>query len=269
MTTARDLILLAMKDAGVIGVGQTPLAEDMNDALSNLNAMLAQWSRRRWMVYHLADAYFQATGAEYYTLGIGGDINVARIDSVESAYFRITGGPTTTPVDAEPDTPFGVDGGATLSVQSGGYAQSNVDYPLQVLTSKEEYNRIALKQMTSFPAALFYDSGWPLGKVYIWPVPSALYEIHISFKQPLQRFSSLDINLSLPPEYEEALRLSLAVRLRVSYRLPIDQGLATLASAAERTIKAANTQLAKLQLPSDLPGSRGGRYNIFSDGGGR
>ncbi|UIY28698.1 hypothetical protein LZK73_18380 [Neorhizobium galegae] len=43
MTTARALITLAMKDAGVLGVGQTPLSEDMNDGLTNLNAMVAQW----------------------------------------------------------------------------------------------------------------------------------------------------------------------------------------------------------------------------------
>jgi hypothetical protein len=241
MGTARALITLAMKDAGVIGVGQTPLAEDMNDALTNLNAMMAQWERRRWLVFHLIDVVFQATGAISYTLGTGGDINVARTDSIASAYFRQTiGGPI-----------------------------NAVDYPLTVLNSRQDYNNIALKSMASFPSVLFYDSGWPMGNVFIWPVPSNVYEIHLSLKSQLQTFTSLEDAVSLPPEYEEALRLNLAVRLRVSYRMPFDPQLNGLAKLATNTVKNSNTQIPLLQFPSDLPRAVGGRYNIFSDTEGR
>ncbi|MFB9952033.1 hypothetical protein ACFFP0_24555 [Rhizobium puerariae] len=237
MTTARALITLAMKDAGVIGVGQTPLAEDMNDALTNLNAMMAQWSRRRWLVYHLVDVSFQATGAISYSLGTGGDINIARVDSIEAAFFR----------------------------QTVGAPGNLVDYPLTILNSREDYNNIALKGMPSFPSVLFYDSGWPLGHVFIWPVPSSVYEVHLSLKSPLQSFATLNDAVSLPPEYEEALRLNLAVRLRVSYRLPFDPQLNGLAKIATNTVKNSNTQIPLLQFPSDLPRNVGGRYNIFSD----
>lgn len=237
MTTARDLITLAMKDAGVIGVGQAPLAEDMNDALTNLNAMLAQWERRRWLVFHLIEVVFQATGATSYSLGVGGDINAVRVDSIASAYFR----------------------------QTVGAPGNMVDYPLTILNAREDYNSIALKGMASFPSVLFYDSGWPLGNVFIWPVPSSVYEIHLTVKSPLQTFAKLEDAVDLPPEYEEALRLNLAVRLRVSYRLPFDPQLNGLAKLATNTLKNSNTQIPLLQFPSDLPRNIGGRYNIFSD----
>jgi hypothetical protein len=93
MTTALDLITGAMDDAGITGVGQTPLAEDTNKALNRLNAMIAQWSRRRWLVYHLTDIVFTGTGALSYSIGPGGDISVVRPDRIEAAFFRqLTGG---------------------------------------------------------------------------------------------------------------------------------------------------------------------------------
>jgi hypothetical protein len=41
LPTAGSIINLALKTAGVLGVGQTPQAEDANDALTFLNMMLA------------------------------------------------------------------------------------------------------------------------------------------------------------------------------------------------------------------------------------
>lgn len=236
MTTALDLITDAMDDAGIIGVGQTPLAEDTNKGLRRLNAMIAQWMRRRWMVYHLQDVVFQATGALSYSIGSGGDISATRPDRIEAAFFR----------------------------QTVGNVPNQVDYPLWVLDAREEYNRIALKSMPSFPQYLFYDSAFPLGTVFIWPLPSNLYEVHLSVKSTLQQFAGLTDAFNLPPEYEECIRLNLAVRLRIAYQLPMDQQLTGLAKVALNTIKNTNAQIPSLQMPNDLVGG-GSRYNILSD----
>jgi len=235
LTTANDLIQLSLREAGIIGVGQTPGAEDINDSLRLLNAMMGQWSRRRWIVYHLVDVVFQATGALSYTVGPGGNFNTARPDKIESAFFRQT-------VQAPPN---------------------NVDYPLVPLWSREEYNLIALKSLASFPQAYFYDSAWPMGFLYVWPVPNDQYEIHISVKDALQTFPTLTTEINLPPEYEEALHYNLAVRLRPLFQLPADPQIIQLAKLALNTIKNANAQIPSLQLPSDLV--RGSQYNIYSD----
>jgi hypothetical protein len=236
MSTARDLITLALKDAGIVGVGQPPAAEDINDGLTRLNSMIAQWSQRRWLVYHLVDVVFQATGALSYSLGIGGDIPTTRAAQIEAAFFR----------------------------QIAGVPGSLVDYPLDVLYAREEYNRIALKAMSGFPSILFYDSGWPLGNVFLWPVPSNLYEIHLSIKATLQTFANLTDSFNFPPEYEEAMRLNLSVRFRVAYQLGPDAGLNGLAKVALNTIKNANAQIPTLQLPRFLVGANR-PYNIYSD----
>jgi hypothetical protein len=237
MTTARDLINDALKDAGAIGVGQTALAEDINDGLKRLNAMMAQWSRQRWLVYHLVDVAFHADGSQSYSIGSGGVLNYPRPDRVEAAFFR----------------------------QTVGVPGNQVDYPLEVLNSREDYNRIALKGMASFPSVLFYDSGYPLGYVYIWPIPSDQYEMHLSLKATLQTFANLNTEVILPPEYEEALRTNLAVRLRIKYQMPIDQMLIGTAKYALNVIRNSNAQIPSLQMPNDLVRG-GGNYNIFKDG---
>lgn len=236
MTTARDLINDALKDSGAIGVGQTALAEDINDGLKRLNAMMAQWSRQRWLVYHLIDVAFVADGSLNYSIGTGGDLNYPRPDRVEAAFFR----------------------------QTVGVPGNQVDYPLEILNSREDYNQIALKSMESFPACLFYDSGYPLGYIYIWPVPTSTYEIHLSLKATLQTFATLNDDINLPPEYEEALRLNLAVRLRIKYQMPVDPQLIATAKYALNVIRNSNAQIPSLQMPRDLVRG-GGNYNIFSD----
>lgn len=236
MTTALSLINLCLREAGVIGVGQTTQAEDVNDALMLLNGMMGQWSRRRWLVYHLIDVTTQGTGALSYTLGPGGDFNLTqRPDKIEAAFFR----------------------------QTVGTVPNQVDYPLAPIWSREEYNDIALKSLNSFPQVYFYDSAFPLGSVFIWPLPSNQYEIHLSIKDTLQTFDTLTTEINLPPEYFEALHYNLAVRLRPLYQLPPDGSLTQLAKLALNTIKNANAQIPALQMPSDL--IHGSNYNIFSD----
>lgn len=235
--TPNDLIALAFKDAGVYGVGQTPSSEDANDALDRLNGMLAQWRRRRWLVYRLLTTSKVSTGAQSYTVGTGGDFNITRPDKIESAFVRLV----------------------------NQAAPNQTDYPLRIIEAREDYNRIVLKQLTAFPYYLFYDSAYPLGSVFPWPVPSAtIYSLHITTKDVLPQFASLAEDISLPLEYLDALRYNLAVRLRMGYGMDEKPGLAGLAKDALNVIRMANTQIPQLHMPGVL--TRGGnRYNLYSD----
>lgn len=236
MTTALDIITLALKISGVIGVGQTPLAEDANDAFTTLNMMLSQWQNKRWLIWHLIDVSFTSTGAQSYTVGTGQQFNCKRPDRLEAAFFR----------QLIPSTP------------------NQIDYPLEIISARETYNDIALKTLTSFPSYIFYDSAYPIGFVYPWPLPQAnLYSVHITIKEALNDFTSLNQVISLPEEYNAALLYNLAVRLRPAYQLPPEPTLLALAKDALAVIRGSNTQIPRLQLPRDL--TRGGIYNVYSD----
>jgi len=239
MTTPDDLIVLALQDSGVIGVGQIPLAEDVNNCFKRLNQMLAQWQRKRWLIWHLVDLSIVSTGAQSYTIGPGGDIPfLQRPDRLESAFFR----------QIINETP-----------------PNQIDYYLRILESREDYNRIALKQLQSFAMYIFYDSDYPLGRIYPWPVPQAnIYEIHVSVKALLSSFASLTTPIVLPPEYEAAITYNLQVRIRAAYRLPADPSINALAKDSLNVLRKANTQIPVLALPEGLT-RPSGYYNVYSD----
>lgn len=234
MTTPSDIITAAMQEAGVLGVGQALSGADTTTGLNRLNWMLAQWQRKRWLIWHLVDVSFVSTGAQSYSVGTGGNLNVPRPDRIEAAYLRQL-------VNSQP-----------------------IDYPLEELKSREDYSLVALKELTSFPYYFFYDAAYPTGQFYPWPIPLAsIYEIHILVKEQLGSFSSLAQTINMPPEYIAAIHYNLAARLRPAYRLPPDPSLIGLAKDALNVIRNANAQVPRLQMPTDLV--RGGLYNVFGD----
>lgn len=244
MSTWADLIALIFRDSGVLGVGQALQAQDTSDAIRRINMMLAQWKRRRWLVFHLVSYSHTMDGSLFYTIGAGGDINVARPNSIESAFMR-------------------------QSVQS---TPSQIDYPLILIQSYEDYSRIALKNMQAGPSwYLFYDSGWPLGKLYPWPLAggssggSGPFELHIQVKDELTSITTANLvqEIALPPEYEQAIYAVQMMSTRSAYRLPPDQGINGMARAALETLRTANLQIPTLNMPAAIQ-SRGG-YNIWSD----
>ena len=234
--TPLSIIILALKTSGVLGVGQTPLAEDVNDAFTLLNFMMSQWNNKRWLIYHLLDVSYPSNGSQFYTVGPGQQFDCNRPDRLEAAFFR----------QLIPSTP------------------NQIDYPLEIISARETYNDIALKSLTSFPSYIFYDSAYPIGYVYPWPLPQAnLYSVHITIKESLSKFRNLTQKVNLPEEYNAALLYNLAVRLRPMYQMPPDPTLLALAKDALAVIRGSNTQIPRLQLPRDL--NRGGIYNFYSD----
>ena len=234
-TTPSDIINLAIKTANVIGVGQTPLAQDTNDCFNQLNMMMAQWQRRRYMVYNLVTVGLQATGALTYSVGTGGDFNITRPVKLESAFFRMN-----------KNTPL------------------PVDYSLEVLRAQEDYNRISIKNLNAFPQYAYYNTGFPLGELYVWPVPNNQYEIFISVMVQLEAFQTINDQIVLPPEYLDALHWNLARRICVMYGLPITPELTGYAEASMRAIEEVNSQIPLLHMPVALRG-KSGAYNIYGD----
>ena len=237
LTTPQAIVSLALKSAGVLGVGQSALAEDFSDVFDLLNGMLAQWNRKRWLIWHLIDAPLVSTGAQSYTVGPGGDFNVPRPDRLEAAFFRQF-------INSQPE---------------------QVDYPLTILESREDYNRIVLKTLSSWPVYIFYDPALPLGNVFPWPIPGAsVYELHLTLKETIAQFNSYVQSINMPPEHTEALWSNLGVRLPALYPgCSVTQEVKDIAKASLATIRGSNTQVPLLLMPGALVGRD--KYNIFSD----
>ena len=156
-STARDFITLALKEAGVLGVGQTALSEDINDSFTLLNRMMAQMQKKRWLVPSLYEVYALGNNQKSNPIGPGRYYNAPRPDKIQAAYFR----------------------------QINNNGSNPVDFYLKPIFSYENYALITLKSLNSWPQYFFYDGAFPYGNVFIWPIPSAIYEIHLVIKSPI------------------------------------------------------------------------------------
>jgi hypothetical protein len=243
--TVGTLLTNMLQDGGIIGLDEAPEAEQLNRAFRQVNWLIAQWARKRWLVYRIQDYSFVSNGSLTYPVGaIGANvvgINISpRPDRIEYAFLRFLNGPT-----------------------PGGLA---VDPPLQIVQSHEDYARILVKSVGTFPQAVFYDPEWPVGVLRPWPIPQGggLYEIHLGFKVVLPRFTAINQPINFPPEYSAALNWAGARRLRASYQLPADPEVTSLARDALNVIRLANSAVGVLQMPAALR-RRGRAYDYRGD----
>lgn len=244
-TTMGDLVNEALKLSGRLGLGQTALAEDVTLGWTYLQWMLQQWARERFHVYRLVTLEFTSTGAISYTVGPAGDFNTGTVDnSVRPAKIA----------------------SAFLRQENAG--STPIDFPIEILNSREDYNRIRVKELSTLSSVLFYDPAWPLGAVYFWPVPPATqYSLHLSVMLQLPpQFDDQNDVIDLPYEYYWAIVSNLAMRLRTRYGIKTFPG-DTLPGQAKESMKAlkdANSAIPRLAMPMDFNRS-GSSYNIYSD----
>jgi hypothetical protein len=277
LVTTGDLITFCLRLSNVNGVGQTPNAQDSNDGLTLLQTLLAQWQRRRWLVWDLTDTSFISTGAISYSVGAGGDVPITRPDKINSAFARLllsstatgqfinngglitilpnTSNLPTSPVGLPPGSYWNDGGVLAITAGGGGGGQVTgpvfIDYPLHIITAREEYNLIALKQLVTFPSVLFYDSAFPLGNLFFWPIPqTAQWELHIATKATLPVYTTLTDPLNLPPEYIEALIWTLAVRFNVLFGNPPQPAHVAAMQQALSVLRMANVQIPEARIPS-------------------
>jgi predicted Rdx family selenoprotein len=218
MTTALDIIRLCLKDIGVLSVGQTPQPEDVSDALLSLNFITAGWNRNRWLIDDEVETICQSTGQLSYTIGLGGNFNCVRPDKIQASFARLT------------------------------YAVSQQASPV-------DYSEISLKDLVSYPTVVFYDSAYPMGNLYFYPVPTINFELHVITKNNIPVYALTD-TINLPPEYCRAMRWNLSAELMPMYGRAITPDIVSRAEGSLSDIITANTQIQNAKMPSGLPGTR-------------
>lgn len=235
--TWAEIVALALRDSGVAAAGQTPSPQMTQDAKLRVNMMIGAWKRKRWLVYHLIDVSCPCTGATSYGIGPGQPLNTPRTDRIESAFIRQL-------VPAQP---------------------LFVDFPLREIASYENYSAIALKGLTASPPdSYFFDSGFPTGQVYLFPIPNQNWELHVQVKAVLDSIVNLTDPVVLPDEYQEAIYSNLCIRLCSAYRVPPDPMMIKLAKGSLHALRVANSQMPSMTMPVTL-GGYGQTYNVFSD----
>lgn len=234
MTPVRTLITQSLKDLGAIAVGETPTAEESNDALEALNQMVETWQTESLVVYAKNQQIFTypVTGQKSYTIGPTGDFVTARPIRIDAAYNRDT---------------------------------NDNDYALYVAKDFSDYSQLITKDVSAqIQTVIYYDPTYPNGTLYNWPTPSdSGYRLVLWTWTSVTSFTSLDDVITLPPGYERALRSNLAVDLSPRYGRQIMPALAGAAVESKAQIKRTNMTIPTMRFELGI-GQKGNNFNYLT-----
>ena len=187
MTTS-DVISNALMEIGALGPGETLSAEDSAFALSKLNRLFDNWNTEELYIY--GTLLFQGTltpNHNPHTIGLAASspdftVTTSRPPKVLLANLVLT--------DVTP----------------------NIFRPMTIVDDAWWMNNPVPDLATQIPYYLWPNYAWPLGQLFLWPVPTKAYDIRLDL---WTLFSSLALSdtFTLPPGYEDAVTLSLAESL--------------------------------------------------------
>jgi len=183
----------------------------LDEALEALNGMLNLWNAERLMVYAVTkESLTLVVGTGTYTIGSGGTFDTVRPQKLLSAYIRDT---------------------------------NSLDYPVDVSMTENEYNSISDKTETGRPEHLYYSPEYPLGKIYFDLIPEVGETFVLDSWKQITEFASLEATITLPKEYEKALRFNLALDLAPEYGVELDKTVIQQAALSKIIIENINAPL--------------------------
>ncbi|MCU1301964.1 MAG: hypothetical protein JWQ87_2248 [Candidatus Sulfotelmatobacter sp.] len=225
-SSALDLIKGAMRNLNIYATGEEPSADEAQDALVILNQMIDTWNGEGLMIFTTVITDFPLTSSkQIYTLGTGGDFNIARPAEIDRASIVILSNP-----------------------------QQPLEYPIPVYSTQDWQEKVPIKNVPgNLPLLIYDDGGFPLRTLTFWPVASDSTLFRLYSWQQLTQFNDLQQVASYPPGYMEALRYNLAIRLAPEFQKSVPPETAVLAMNAMAKIKTSNAD--DTQLRSDLSSS--------------
>lgn len=235
--TVADLIKQSLRLLKVCGPTETPGATELADGLVILNEMIDAYNVERLFIYQtLRDSHNLTASQASYTIGTGGDFNQTRPVKIESA-------------------------GVILDSS----VASPIEIPLEVLLNYDEWASIYLKLLPStYPRKLYYNPTFPLGTIYLWPVPTgSALQLILGTWGILTAFATTATTVSVPPGYQTLLRTNFALWVAEEYGVtPTDSVILQAQKAVER-VKDLNISKEVPVLTTSYPQTERGRFNII------
>lgn len=231
ITTAGDIVRGALSKILVNNTQDTLSAADMTLGLDALNLLLDSWWTEKLACYAIKQESFALTpGVGSYTIGATGDWVTTRPVKIINAFARFGG----------------------------------VDFPVPPI-DRVQYDRIPYKSTQGIPMALFYDAGYPLGTVNLYPVPqqTAGTLFFDSYLQ-IQSFANEVDAIDLPPGYARALIFNLALDVCDDFGVTPTASMVAIAKESKANIKRTNQQDIIAQYDYALL-YNSTAYNVISD----
>ena len=241
VTAGKGLLYPALRKAAItLGPQRTPSPAQYEDALEELNRLIGSLNCDRMNIYSVARYEFPLTGAKINTMG----------QDPSGQLIADLPGPW----------PIAIDRANII------YSTPEIRRPLAILTDLQ-WARIRVQAIpNTIPYALYNDRAYPLANIYLYPQPVPGYILELYVWQLTPTFLTVDDRVLLPPGYEDALTLNLAVRLVTHFPdnrdVPrqVDPNLYEQARLSLMRLESLNAPRPTL----DLPGCNNGYMNVYS-----
>jgi hypothetical protein len=222
--TVEDTIKASLRKLGIYAAGEVPTPAELADGLSSLQNMLRMWSSKKINLNAtVSETKVLTAGQALYTWGISaGNIATVRPYEIVNAFVRDS---------------------------------SNTDSNI-VSVTKGQYNDQATKYIQGKPGFLYYNPLFPLGYLYLYPVPDVAYTLYIDTIKPLTETGSFDVlasTIQLPPDYEEAIIYNLAIRVAPEYGKSVPAEVAVIAETSYNTMINLNANNQVETVSANLP----------------
>lgn len=206
MTTGRDLVEGVLRKLSVIGRGDVLNDGEAQDVLEVMNQMLSTWSVEGNLVFTESKETFPlVSGQISYTIGAGGDFDTVRPSYLSAVYV----------------------------------SQGVTDYSLRPIDN-QQYAQITQKDIKGIPEVVYYDAGYPLARLYLYPVPSSVDAVTIHSFKPLSEIASLNTVVSLPKEYEAAIVYNAALWIAPEYTREASPTVQRIAKQTKDAVQSQN-----------------------------
>ena len=190
---------------------------ELLDGLVSLNDMLDSWSIDRTYVFSIKSETFNLIpGTVSYSIGQTGTFNTDRPNKITNVKVTING----------------------------------VNYPLSQLTDRSDYDNIAIPTNQGVPLYYYYDTPYPLGTLFLYPVINQAATITIDSLQKLSNFADLTTQYTFPSGYNRAIRTNLAIETASEDNSSILPSLMQIAMESKAAIKRLN--LPKMVMKSEV-----------------
>lgn len=181
----------ALRKAGItLGPQRTPSPAQYQDALEELNRLVGSLDTDRLFIYSRQNYIFPLTGAKTYTIGLSSDPNLT--------------------VDFPVPRPEKIEEANVIILPSG---TAGTRRPLFLATDQQWAQIVVQDIPNAVPQILYNDRAYPVSTLYLWGQPMPTYQLELFVWQLVPQFLSKDDVVLLPPGYDDALTLNLAVRL--------------------------------------------------------
>ena len=232
-----DLITNALIEIGAYSMGEPIYPAEALFCLSKFNRLLDSWNTQRLYAYNNTFASIPLDpNHQPHTIGPGADFNV-------------------------PQRP--------VTIEDANIILNSVNPPVRSPLNLRDYewwaNQRTQTIATTLPTDLYYSPDFPIGNMYLWPVPTLPYLLEIWSRCVLGTVANLTVLLSLAPGYESALTLSLAETLISPFQAQPSQILMADALTARAAIQRTNSKPPKIStMDSGMPSQMGRNITSYN-----